>query len=196
MLPFSINFSALPQLDLGTVAAEGGEDLGALLDFAPGAMLWTWIAFFLALPIMWKMVYGPITRALEDRDRKVEDAISAAEVARQAAEQQMAAAKAELDSARAESKRMVEEAVTRAERQAAEAQRLADERAKAELHKAREAIAAEKRQALQEIRSEMVGLTIAATGRLLEHDVDDDVHRKLVRDFVGSAGSAEGAGVS
>ncbi len=163
------------------------KGLGALLDFIPGATIWTWIAFLVALPVMWKMVYAPITKALEDRDRKVEDAIASAEVARQQAEQQMSEAKAELDKARAESKRMVEEAVARAERQAAEAQRAADERAKAELQRAREAISAEKRQALQEIRQEAVALTIAATGQLLQRDVDDAAHQNWVRDFVQGA---------
>ncbi|MEC7582969.1 MAG: F0F1 ATP synthase subunit B [Planctomycetota bacterium] len=195
MLSYTIDTTALSQV---VAVALPGDDkhLGLLLEPAPGAVIWTLIAFFLALPIMWKMVYGPITRALEDRDQKVEDSIAAAEVARKEAEEQMAAAKAELEGARAESKRMVEEAVSRAERQAAEAQRVADERAKAELTKAREAIAAEKRQALQEIRKEMVGLTIAATGHLLQRDVDDEAHRKMVSEFVGSAAGAEGAGKS
>lgn len=171
----------------GAALAAEGEGLGPLLEFRPGAVIWTLVAFAVALPVMWKMVYGPITRALDDRDTKVEDAIAAAEVARKEAEQQMAAARAELEKARAEGKRLVEEAVGRAERQAAEAQRAADERARAELQKARDAIAAEKRQALQEIRQHMVELTIAATGQLLRRDVDDEAHRKLVADFVRGA---------
>lgn len=169
---------------------EHAEGLGALLEFKTGVPLWTWLAFLIGLPVMWKMVYGPITKALEDRDQKVEDAIAAAEVARQQAEQQMAAAKQELDKARAESKRMVEEATARAERQAAEAARAADERAKIELQKARDAITAEKRAALQEIRMVAVDLTIAATGKLLHHGVDDAVSRRLVADFVASAGNS------
>lgn len=175
------------------VLAQEGEGLGKLLEFAPGVTLWTWIAFLVALPLMWKFVYGPITRALEDRDQKVEDSIKAAEVAQKQAEAQMLAAKAELDKARAEGKRLVEEAMSRAERQAAEAQRVADERAKAELQKARDAIAAEKRAALLEIRQHMVSLTIAATGKLLHRDVDDQAHRQMVQDFVasGAAGASE-----
>ena len=84
--------------------------------------------------------------------------------------------------------------MARAERQAAEAVRLADERAKAELQKARDTIAAEKRQALQEIRAEVVNLTIAATGSLLQQKVDDPQNRKLVADFMATAGSAGSAG--
>jgi F-type H+-transporting ATPase subunit b len=180
--------SSLASLAAAMPLPREGEGLGALLDFMPGAMLWTWLAFLVALPVMWKMVYGPITKGLESRDQKVEDSIAAAEQARQQAEQQMAAAKAELDKARAEGKRMVEEAVGRAERQAQEAMRAAEERAKVELQKAREAIAAEKRAALQEIRHLAVDLTIAATGNLLQQKVDDEAHRRLVRDFVKSGG--------
>lgn len=174
--------------------SEDPRPLSALLEFSPGAVVWTFAAFFLGLFVMWKWVYGPITRALELRDRKVEDAISAAEVARREAEAQMARAKAELEKAQADSRRMVEDAMSRAERQAAEAVRVADERAKAELQKARDTIAAEKRQALQEIRAEVVNLTIAATGRLLQHKVDDQANRKLVADFMATAGSAGSAG--
>jgi len=163
------------------------NELSALLDFSPGATIWTFVAFGLGLLVMWKYVYGPITTALEERDKKVEDSIAAAEVARQQAEAQMARAKVELEKAQADSRRMVEDAMSRAERQAAEAVRLADERAKAELQKARDTIAAEKRQALQEVRAEVVNLTIAATGSLLQQKVDDQQNRKLVADFMATA---------
>src|SRR5262245_54311414 len=116
MLPFAASFVAAAAA--AWPAPQEGEGLGALLNFMPGAMLWTWLAFLVALPVMWKMVYGPISKSLERRDQSVEDAIAAAEQQRQQAEQQMAAAKQELDKARAEGKRMVEEAVARAERQA------------------------------------------------------------------------------
>jgi F-type H+-transporting ATPase subunit b len=181
-----IALSTLPDL-----LAAGDEGLSTLLNFRSGAWLWTWIAFLIGLPVMWKMVYGPITRALDDRDQKVEDSIAAADVARKEAEAQMQAAKAELQKAQESAKRMVEEAMARAERQAADAVRAADERAKAELQKARDTIVAEKRQALQEIKALAVDLTIAATGKLLQQEVDAAKNRPLVQQFVAAAG--EGA---
>jgi len=168
-------------------AEDGPKPLGALLDFQPGAMIWTFLAFGVGLIFMWKFVYGPITAALEERDTKVEDAIKAAEVARQEAEAQMQKAQAELAEAQANAKRMVEEAMGRAERQAAEAVREADERAKAELQKARDTIAAEKRQAVQEIRAIAVDLTISATGKLLGQEVDAAKNKPLVESFVSGA---------
>jgi F-type H+-transporting ATPase subunit b len=182
-------------MNLFAVPADDPRPLSALLEFAPGAMVWTWVAFAIGLVFMWKFVYGPITKALEDRDQKVEDSIKAAESAREKAEQQMALAKTELEKARADSRRMVEEATQNAERQAAEAMRQADERAKAELQKARDAIQAEKRSALQEIRAEAVALTMAATSKLLQANVDSEQNRKLVREFVSSAsGGGSGGG--
>lgn len=181
---------------LATVTSEPSQDpraLSTLLEFAPGAMIWTFLAFGLGLFVMWKFVYGPITTALEDRDQKVEDSILAAEAARKEAQAQMAGAKAELEKAQASGKRLVEEAMARAERQAADAVRAADERAKAELQKARDTIAAEKRQALQEIRAVAVELTIAATGRLLQQEIDAGKNRPLVQQFVAAAQSGAAA---
>ncbi len=174
-------------LNLIALGDDKPRSLNALLEFAPGATIWTLIVFFVALPVMWKFVYGPITKALEDRDQKVEDSIKAAEVARKEAEAQMSQAKAELQKAQESAKRMVEEAMARADRQAAEAIRVADERAKQELQKAREAIAAEKRQALQEIKAVAVDLTIAAAGKLLRQEVDAQKNKPLVQQFVASA---------
>lgn len=184
MIPVSNLVPLVPLL-----VEDDPRQLSSLLEFAPGAMIWTFVAFLIGLPLMWKFVYGPITKALEERDQKAEDAIVAAEVARKDAEAAMAKAKAELDKAQADSRRLVEEAMARAERQAADAVRLADERAKAELQKARDTIAAEKRQALQEIRTAAVELTIHAAGRLLQQEIDAGKNRPLVQQFVDSAGS-------
>lgn len=185
--------ASILSLPLASFAAgDEPRPLNALLDFAPGAMIWTLVAFVIGLFAMWKFVYGPITQALESRDQKVEDAIAAAEVARKEAEGQMARARTELEQAQQNARRMVEEAMARAEKQAAEAVRAADERAKAELQKARDTIAAEKRQALQEIKALAVELTIAATGRLLQQEVDAHKNRPLVQQFVAAAGGEQG----
>ena len=42
------------------------------------------------------------------------------------------------------------------------------------------------REPLVEIRQEVVNLTIASTSKILRQDVDDDAHRRLVDDFLGS----------
>jgi F-type H+-transporting ATPase subunit b len=164
-----------------------GEDPGGgfnPFEFATGATLWTWAAFLVALPLMWKFVYGPITKALEERDDKVERALKAADEAQRRADEQLRQGKAELDQARAEAKRMVEEAVDRAERQGREALAAARAEAERQTQKAREEIAAEKRKALVELRTEAVDLAIRAAGHLMQSKVDDDAQRRLVQQFL------------
>jgi F-type H+-transporting ATPase subunit b len=154
--------------------------------FAPGATFWTWVIFLGSLPVMWKFVFGPITKALTDRDERVVAAANAADEARRQAEAAVAGAQAEREQARAEARRMVEEATARAERQGEEALAQAKAEADRQLAKVREEIAAEKVRALAEIRKEVVDLTIASTRQLLAKDVDDETHRRLVHDFLQS----------
>lgn len=153
-------------------------------EFVPGATFWTWVIFLGSLLPMWKFVFGPITKALADRDAKVENAIAAADTARRQADEQMAAAKTELERARNDAKRMVDEATARAERQAQDALAKAKDDADRQLRRARDEIAAEKQKALAEIRNEVVDLTIQSTGRLLRREVNDDAHRQVVTDFL------------
>ncbi len=172
--------SAAPPLLLATQGSGGFNPF----EFAPGAAFWTWVIFLLSLPVMWKFVFGPIAKALAQRDQQVVDAAKAAEEARQKAEQAVAQAQKEREEARAEGKRMVLEATARAERQAVEAQRAAKAEAERLLQKAREDIEVEKRRALRDIRREVVDLAIASAGRILEREVDDRAHRDMVDRFV------------
>ena len=45
-----------------------------------------------------------------------------------------------------------------------------------------------KQSALEEIRREVVDLSIQAAGHILRTDLDDAGHRKMVEEFVSSAG--------
>ena len=158
--------------------------LGDPLEFKFGQTFWTWVIFLVALVPMWKAVYGPITQALEERDRKVDDSISAADAARKEAEAQVAAAKAELTKAQTEARDKVAEAVERAQKQAEQELAKAKEQAQQALDKARTDIENEKRRALAEIRQEVVDLAIAAAGKVVGETVDADRNKQLVTRFV------------
>lgn len=158
--------------------------LGDPLEFKFGQTFWTWVIFLVALVPMWKAVYGPITQALEERDRKVDDSIAAAETARQEAETQVAAAKEELAKAQAEARDKVAEAVERAQKQAESELAAARDEAQRQLAKAREDIENEKRRALADIRREVVDLAISAAGKVVGKSVDAESNKQLVSRFV------------
>jgi F-type H+-transporting ATPase subunit b len=180
-----IPLPAVSALVCVAMPAEGGFDP---FEFAGGATFWTWVIFLLSLPVMWKFVFQPITAALVERDERVIEAAQAAEAAKREAELAVADARNELEKARAEGRRMVQEATARAERQGQDERNKAKAEAQAQLEKAREEIEGEKRRALMEIRQEVVDLAIRSAGRILERDVDDDAHRKMVGSFLEDLG--------
>lgn len=172
-------------LSIGMLASGGGFDLFG--DFQFGAILWTLVIFGISLPLMIKFVFGPIVRALDERDSKVEEAAVAAEKAQQAAEAAVAKAEEAREEARAEARKMVQDAQARAERQAQDALEAAKVEADRQMEMARQEIEAAKRRALMEIRAEVVDLSIASATKILQQDIDDEAHRKLVGDFLATS---------
>lgn len=168
-------------ISIGMLASEGGFNI---FQWQPGVTIWTLVIFLLSLPLMIKFVFGPIVRALDARDQKVEEAAVAAEKAQQAAEAAVAKAEQAREEGRAEARKMVQDAQTRAERQAQDALEEAKAEADRQMDRARQEIEAAKRRALTEIRAEVVDLSIASAGKILQRDVDDDAHRGLVEDFL------------
>lgn len=175
-------------LTVSAPALAAGDGTFNPLEFASGASFWTIVIFALALVPMWKFVFGPITKALDERDKKVDDAIAAAEASRKAAEEQVEATKRELEQAQREARQKVEEAVARARVQAD--LQLAEAKAEADRQReqARAEIEAMKQSALEEIRREVVDLSIQAAGHILRTDLNDAGHRKMVGEFVAGVG--------
>ena len=164
------------------LAAEGFNplDIGA-----GGALFWTLLIFLLALPFMWKMVFGPITNALAERDGKATAAIVAAERAGEEAEEARAAVEVALGEARVEAQKMVSSAKDRAEVRERDIVDTAKKEADAMISSARSAITAEREKALSAIRDEVVELSLGAATKVLGRNVGSEDDRRLVGDLVG-----------
>lgn len=151
-----------------------------------GNFLWTLIIFFLALPLMWKMVFGPITQALIERDSKAYEAIHAAEAANKAAEHNRAEVELALGNANAEAKKTIQAATARAEARERDILESAKKEADAMVAQARTQIQGERDKALAEIRGEVVGLTMMAATQVLGRSVGSEDDRRLAQDIVGA----------
>ncbi len=150
-----------------------------------GGMLWTWVIFLAALPFMWKVVMGPIAKALEARDEQASRAIVEAEKAREEASRARTEVESKLAEARAEAAKLVAEARERAsvvERQITEE---ANARTQRMVTEATATIQAERDKALATIREEVVDLSMAGARVVLGRNVGADDDRRLVADRVG-----------
>jgi F-type H+-transporting ATPase subunit b len=148
-------------------------------------MIWTLIIFFLTyLLLKWK-AFGPIANAIEERRAAVRENIESAERSRDEAAQLLEEYKQQLAESRHEASEIVERARRTAEesaRQAREELRLEKERG---IEQVQEAVAAEMRQALDQIKNEMADLTLLATEKVIGRALDANEQRRMIDEALG-----------
>ena len=150
-----------------------------------GNLFWTWLIFLASVPLMWKLVLGPITNALEERDSAAARAIGAAEKASAEAEKARADVEVALGEAQAEAAKLLAEARERAEVREHEIVQAAKQEASTMVENARKTIRAEQDKALSAIRNEVVDLTFNAASKVLERNVGGDDDRRMVTELIG-----------
>lgn len=157
-----------------------------------GNALWTWIIFLVTLPFAWKIILGPVARALEDRDGRVTEAMRSAEQASEDAEKARADVEVKLGEAQAGAAKLMAEARERGE--AREHEILDNARAEAEVmrERAQGEIETAKEQALAAIRDEVVDLSLAAAGQVLQRRVDSEDDRRMVSEMMGASQGGDG----
>jgi F-type H+-transporting ATPase subunit b len=147
-----------------------------------GLMIWTVLAFLVALFVLRKWAWPAITEALDKRQRAIEESIDAAEHARTEAASLLEEYRERLREARGQA----DEIVARARKAGEVHERESVEQAKVKrdelLEQTRRDIEAETRRAIQEIRNEVADLTILATEKVTRKSLDDADQRRLVEE--------------
>ena len=165
-------------------ASTSAEDESSNFLVSPnvGLMIWTLLAFIIAMLVLRKYAWPAITEALDKRQRAIEESIDVAERTRAEAQQLLQEYRERLREARAQA----DEIVARARKtgEAHENEVLTEARAKREemMEQTRRDIEAETRRAIQQIRAEVADLTILATEKVTRKTLDDDDHRRLVEE--------------
>ncbi|MBI1354846.1 MAG: F0F1 ATP synthase subunit B [Acidobacteria bacterium] len=161
-----------------------------LLQFEPGLMIWTIVVFFFTLLVLRKIAWGPLLKALDEREQRIQDALSQAEKANKEAE--AAIAKAREESAAA--LRKSEETLKQAKLEGQQLRERMVEEAKAESQKVVDQglrrVEAEQRAALQQVRREAADLAVQAAAKLIRSSMNADEQRRLVEDFLREAPQA------
>jgi|SRR5689334_19363767 F-type H+-transporting ATPase subunit b len=147
-----------------------------------GLMIWTLIAFGIALFLLQRLAFPRIGEALDKRRKAIEESIDAAERTRVEADALLEEYRARLREAREQADDIVSRARKAGERlheeQLAEAKESRDEL----MARTRRDIETETRRALEEIRAEVANLTVIATEKLARKSLDDDDHKRLVEE--------------
>ena len=169
-----------------TFAADAAKEESSNFLVSPdvGLMIWTLLAFLIALFVLRKWAWPAITEALDKRQRAIEDSIDAAERARGEASSLLEEYRGRLREARAQADEIVARARKAGEVREREA--LEEARTKREelLEQTRRDIDAETRRAIQEIRAEVADLTILATEKVTRKTLTTEDQRRLVEEAV------------
>jgi F-type H+-transporting ATPase subunit b len=142
------------------------------------------IVNFVVLAVLLRaLLYGPITKMLDERRAKIEKGLRDAEAAGQARANAEAEKLKLLDGARAEAQRIRAEANAQAEQMAAKMR--ADAQAEAEKIKAGalSGLGGERDKMLSELRGQIAALAIAASNKLIGESLDRKRQEALIADF-------------
>ena len=159
-----------------------------------GIVPWTFIAqicnLFIQVYLIKRFLFKPINQMLEKRramaDAEIQDAIKAKDEAK--------AMKAEYEQNMLEAKNKANEILVTAQKTAAiqseEMLKEASAQVAAIKVKAENDIAQEKRKAVNEIKGEIGGMAMEIAGKVIEREICEEDHVKLIDEFISNVGDA------
>jgi F-type H+-transporting ATPase subunit b len=163
----------------GLVAAGGG-----LADVNFGLTLWTIVLFILFAVLMTKLGWGPLLRAIEERETGIRGAVDSAQKAHTEAQALLAQHKEMLREAGREREEIIKRALKDAEQLKADLSARARAESDQMVTRARQQIEQEKNQAVLELRSQVADLAMEAAAKIVTSSLTPEAQRKLVDDFI------------
>jgi F-type H+-transporting ATPase subunit b len=161
-----------------------------MLSINPGLMIWTFIIFLLLLVILAKVAWKPLLASLKTRENAITDSLSRAEQARADAERLIAENKLERAKAEEEVQKALKEGRIYAEQMRHDLVEKAKEEAERMLTQARAEIERDTQRALRQLRTEVSDLAIMATSKLLDENMNEERHRKVVDKMIADLSTA------
>ncbi len=168
-------------MSLDLLAAESSNDL---IKVVPGLMIWTLVAFGITFFVLRKYAFGPIQKTIDERRDKIRLAVEEADNARNEARDLLEQNKAILAQARSESAAILAEAKKVGDGQISRAKEEAESERQRRLEDTKKQIEAETSRAIDQIRTEVAGLTVDATQRVVGKVLDTADQRRLVDEAI------------
>lgn len=186
-------------MEILALAGEAGRTAAALTAEGGAALFqvnlfWVVVSainFLVFLVLIWTFALKPVAAMLSERRDAIEQGLKDAEQARRDRE----SAEAERVATLSEARREASDILARAQKVSQETRDADIAETRAELERMRERAAAdieaEKQRAIGELRTEVADLALAAAGRVVGETMNDDRQRRLVQEFLATAGSPD-----
>ena len=138
------------------------------------------VNFGLVLFIMWKWVYTPLLKAIDQRNARIDKGLKDAEAAAAARTGAEQTSDVTIAAARREAQRILEEAQKQADANRAEMKQKTQEELKTLVSQGKEALAAEKEKMVREARAEIAELALSAAARALDEKMSESQKKAML----------------
>jgi len=142
------------------------------------------LGFLLLVWILRKYAWGPVLKALEDRRQKIEGDFREADRAKEQANELKLSYELKLRAADAEARTRIQSAVEEGQRVAAEIKAQAQTEATQRLARAEDEMMREREKAKEQLKEQIIKLSLGAAAKILRQKLDDPAHRRLASEFV------------
>lgn len=184
------------KLIIGLVAMVGGmyisnnhlgtpefiEKLGLPIDF--GKTVAVMGVFFILFPVIEYFYVNPLKDSINERTSNLEQTFTEAESLRAEMQQMKASYESQLKQTEEDARTRIQDEVKKAQELRTQIQAEANAKAEDMLRKAREEIETERDRVMNDVRVHVANLSMLATERILEENMDNERNRKLVEEFI------------
>ena len=154
----------------------------------PFTMIFAWINLLILYLFLRKILFKPIKKMIDSRQKEVDDMYSNAENAVKDAEAMRTDYEAKLAAANEESEEILKRAVRRAQLREEEILKEADQKADRVMKRAEEQIELERRRAVNDVKNEVSAMAVGIAAAVIERDVDEKEHAKMIDEFISGMG--------
>ena len=156
-----------------------------LIQVTPGLMIWTIVCFLITLFVLKRYAFGPIQKAIDERRERIRASLDEADRAREEARRLLEEHRALIGRAQTDAEEILSEARHVADANERRMREELEEDRQRRLEDTRKQIEAETRRALEQIRLEVVDLSMLAATKVTSKSLDDADHKRLIEEAVG-----------
>ena len=160
----------------------------SFVGFSPWELIVTICNTLITFLIIKKFLYKPVRKMLAQREEEVQSMYSEAENAQTEAEKLRAEYTERLAKAKEEAASITKSATHRATVRGEEILKEASQQAADMVKKAETSIEQERKKAMNEIKVEITGLSVMIASKVIEKDINEDDHKRMIEDFISKVG--------
>ena len=159
-----------------------------------GLMFWTIVTFLCLVVILKKAAWGPLLKAIDEREYRLKEDRLAAEKARAEAERIQKELEAHMSGVQAKSRELLAAAAKDGEALRARLKAEAEADARAIQEKTAAELVPEKNRLVGDLRREVASLSVMAAEKLMHKSVDDGVQKTVLEGFFKDLDASQKAG--